>query len=585
MRIAANGRIQLATTNSLGYSFTQHVEGTTAETYGISYMWFKPTAASSSWPSSRLVIDSGDDIQTQRSSGLSLGIGGTIRSQIAFSQGGKSLYLDTYMVGETSNNTQFVRMRFGKDFAERFRFRGDGTGYADVNWSTFSPYLSYNYIEKTKTKSDYPLGTVVSLSSNDRWTVTKSTESNRESVYGVIVLPEGFVSIPKELKNTVWEENKEIEELDNVISVAHLGEASTMVTTKGGNINYGDSVTTSSLSSFAQKTTEANRVLGTALESTSSWNAQTCPLVSSIASINWPADDGSNPSKPCFRLPDGTYVGKIMVFVNVSWHDPAPGELLARVEQLETQYNSINQQPNPLNSVLTVVEPSNTLTVDSHLVPNTNNTYNIGNSTKRWKNIYTQGVISIGANGNSGGVKYDTETKELQFSNDGSNWLALGSTTNEVTLSAQYPGSITTSNQIETGVGDDLSGFMHYYELNNIEEESDSAEIRVRYTLPSNFASWTNDAIRLSYVTEGIDDDSSVDIEVFKQDTPNTKGHSLDNVSSVAEEWTSILLSGNQLSNTCTEPGDVCIVVIRLHSKDDSYVRVGDIKFNYNRKL
>jgi hypothetical protein len=274
-----------------------------------------------------------------------------------------------------------------------------------------------------------------------------------------------------------------------------------------------------------------------------------------------------------------------MVFVNVSWHDPAPGELLARVEQLETQYNSINQQPNPLNSVLTVVEPSNTLTVDSHLVPNTNNTYNIGSSTKRWKNIYTQGVISIGANGNSGGVKYDTETKELQFSNDGSNWLALGSTTNEVTLSAQYPGSITTSNQIETGVGDDLSGFMHYYELNNIEEESVSAEIRVRYTLPSNFASWTNDAIRLSYVTEGIDDDSSVDIEVFKQDTPNTKGHSLDNVSSVAEEWTSILLSGNQLSNTCTEPGDVCIVVIRLHSKDDSYVRVGDIKFNYNRKL
>ena len=63
------------------------------------------------------------------------------------------------------------------------------------------------------------------------------------------------------------------------------------------------------------------------------------------------------------------------------------------------------------------------------------------------------------------------------------------------------------------------------------------------------------------------------------------KGHSLANVSSVAEEWTSTLLSGSQLSSTCTEPGDVCIVVIKLHSKDDGYVRVGDIKFNYNRKL
>jgi hypothetical protein len=39
--------------------------------------------------------------------------------------------------------------------------------------------------------------------------------------------------------------------------------------------------------------------------------------------IVWPADDGTNTAKPCFKLPDGTYVGKIMTFVNVTWFAPA----------------------------------------------------------------------------------------------------------------------------------------------------------------------------------------------------------------------------------------------------------------------
>ncbi|MGI6475881.1 MAG: tail fiber domain-containing protein [Candidatus Dojkabacteria bacterium] len=260
-------------------------------------------------------------------------------------------------------------------------------------------------------------------------------------------------------------------------------------------------------------------------------------------------------------------------------------ELLAKVQQLESQINNLNQEPNPLNSVLSITS-TNTLTVDSHLLSKTNNTYNLGSSTNRWKNVYTQGVISIGENGNSGSVKYDTETKELKFSNDGTNWIALGSTTNTETLSAQYPGSVVTSKDIETGVGEEETGHMHYYEFNNIEEDTESVEISVRYTLPSNFASWSDNAIQLNYTTECMDDeDCSVDMEVFKQETPNKKGKSLTNVGLQPEEWETILLSGNQLKNTCTEPGDTCIIIIRLHSKDNNYVRVGDIKFDYNRKL
>jgi hypothetical protein len=41
-----------------------------------------------------------------------------------------------------------------------------------------------------------------------------------------------------------------------------------------------------------------------------------------LEAIQWPDDDGTNPAKPCFTLPDGTYIGKIMAFVNVGWWEP-----------------------------------------------------------------------------------------------------------------------------------------------------------------------------------------------------------------------------------------------------------------------
>lgn len=38
----------------------------------------------------------------------------------------------------------------------------------------------------------------------------------------------------------------------------------------------------------------------------------------------WPVDEnGDNPTKPCYQLPDGTFVGKIMVFLNISVYNPS----------------------------------------------------------------------------------------------------------------------------------------------------------------------------------------------------------------------------------------------------------------------
>jgi len=88
-------------------------------------------------------------------------------------------------------------------------------------------------------------------------------------------------------------------------------------------IKNNDKITASSLPGIGMKSEKPGRIVAQALDNTSGWNESTCPQVSSIESISWPEDeDGTNSDKPCYRLPDGTYVGKIMAFLNVSWYDP-----------------------------------------------------------------------------------------------------------------------------------------------------------------------------------------------------------------------------------------------------------------------
>ena len=228
-----------------------------------------------------------------------------------------------------------------KTYATKYKFNGSGTAYADTGWNTFSPYLSYNYVESDKTSDDYELGDIVSLKQNSRWTVSQSNPKDSSSLHGIIVHPEGFASIPKEMKDKVWNKAEDINKMGNLVPVAHLGEASTKITSINGNTSNGDPITSSWLSGIGMKTTKPGTIVGKALESTENWNNQNCPVVHSIDAINWPEDDGSNPAKPCFRVPvssldnkdiikseyglgdsDYIFVGKIMVFVNVSWYDP-----------------------------------------------------------------------------------------------------------------------------------------------------------------------------------------------------------------------------------------------------------------------
>jgi len=546
-----------------------------SDTYGYSALKIVPSGSSTSYPNGRIIIDSHPTYGAN--SGLEMWTSGTVMGRLtASSNATYAVILDARNAAATTSS--FIRFRFSTSNTERFRFRGDGYGTSAAGWSSFSPYLSYNYTEEGKTKSDYKLGQVVSLKETDRWSVTQSN-TLEPSPYGVVVHPEGFVSVPKELKGKVWDDGEELEKMPNVVPIAHLGEASTMVRIlPGEEIKTGDPISITPLTGVGGKATSAGEILGRALEPTSLWNQASCPAVSSIDAINWPEDDGSNPSKPCYKLPDGSIVGKIMVFVNVSWYDPKPGELLEKIENIEVQLEALNSEENLL------------LGVNSNIEVALNNTYDLGSNENRWKDIYAQGVVRLGSSTDSGGITYDTETKRLKFTNDGQNWMAVGSPKKSVLLSAQYPGSVVSdSTDVKGAMTTNSTGvdnnFMNYYEWVSSKSDLNTNKIKIRYQIPSDFEQWGDGGITFKYATESINkEENKLDIYVYDQSSDVPETMSLNHVSSVAEKWESVEVLGLPL-NKCRTPGDVCIFVIEMSSSQDYYTRVGDVEIKYERNL
>jgi len=135
------------------------------------------------------------------------------------------------------------------------------------------------------------------------------------------------------------------------VPVALTGAVPTLVTSQNGTINIGDAIGLSNNPGFGAKMITAGNIVGKALETLDA--SSTCQSASSTESITWPEDDGKNTLKPCFSLPDGTIVGKIMVAVNVSWYDPGTNvsdliEIVkkqqAEIEQMKTQLTSLENK-------------------------------------------------------------------------------------------------------------------------------------------------------------------------------------------------------------------------------------------------
>jgi hypothetical protein len=242
--------------------------------------------------------------------------------------------------------------------------------------------------------------------------------------------------------------------------------------------------------------------------------------------------------------------------------------------------------------VVGTVGVTGTLTLTGNFATGTNNTYDIGTSAARMKDVYAQGNIQIGANGDSGSIRYNTTDNQLEFSNDGSTWIPMGDLSKTVTISAEYPGAIMAAGPSGTNTGmmtsdaeDSTYNSMNYYEWNSSETERQDYDIRLRYTLPSDFLSWGTNAFTFNLATENILlAESKFDFYVYLESSATADASNVNVASTTAGVWTTASIAGADMGD-CNAAGETCVILIRMFSEDDNYSRVGDIDITYNRKL
>jgi hypothetical protein len=110
-------------------------------------------------------------------------------------------------------------------------------------------------------------------------------------------------------------------------------------------------------------------------------------------------------------------------------------------------------------------------------------------------------------------------------------------------------------------------------------------DVRVRFTLPNDFESWSNNAIDIYYSTETTNKEiSKLDLYLFEQNSEIVDTENTDLTSENPGEWTKTTINSENIKQ-CTKAGDTCVLVIRGYSSNDHYVKVGDIQITYRRKL
>lgn len=215
---------------------------------------------------------------------------------------------------------------------------------------------------------------------------------------------------------------------------------------------------------------------------------------------------------------------------------------------------------------------------------------NIGESSNRWNDIYTKGTIRLGSGSSEGGIRYNVEKKRLEFSNDGTNWIEMGDSTSNIVISPEYSGAILyadgsdnhgrmTSDAINTG-----GVFKNYYEWKSDRETLQDYDILVRITLPSDFVSWKEDAISLDFMTENSASIANNKVEIALIGDSGIDSEIKNGISKMPGSWERISIKAVDITQ-CKKAGDSCTLRLSMYSKENYYVRVGDISLNYNRGL
>jgi len=150
-----------------------------------------------------------------------------------------------------------------------------------------------------------------------------------------------------------------------------------------------------------------------------------------------------------------------------------------------------------------------------------------------------------------------------------------------------YAGSMTS--EIETSGSRDQRT---YYEWSSAEASLNSYVVATRITLPSNFGGWADsDALKINFTTESTNKNNNIlDVYIYLSNESDTAvTSSIDNSASTAGVWGAIAIDDSVLDDGSApewdEAGETAIIYLRMRSKDNNSVKLGDINLNYMAKF
>ncbi|MGI6423381.1 MAG: tail fiber domain-containing protein [Candidatus Dojkabacteria bacterium] len=347
-------------------------------------------------------------------------------------------------------------------------------------------------------------GSLVSINTTTPWSVIAAYEG-KDSIVGVVSTNPSAV-MDADGGFQIGYATKPIYQ-DEKAPIALVGTAPTLVTSLNGQIEIGDSIGVSSLAGFGAKMTLAGYTVGKALERLDSNN---CSSVSNINAINWPEDDSRNSLKPCYLLPDGTVVGKIMVAIQPSWFDPktfvsigevsSPGwyRISQSNENSSANVKISNSTVGSLQNINMLIDKNNINTLSNFTSGNSNITKSrlttVGNTT--YLEIYIENVnnniltVKVEGQGWSGtNISKVEETFTVkEYALEG---VLLGVSD---TFSVSKEGSLLTS-MVNSDIGNSGSRWNDIYTKGTIRLGSGNSEGGIRYNIEKQRLEFSNDGI------------------------------------------------------------------------------------------
>lgn len=194
-----------------------------------------------------------------------------------------------------------------------------------------SDYAEYYQIDDISIEK----GDIVSISNN--WKVEKS--SNSEKLIGIVSTePADILGTHDDAiapgKNTI-----DVMAERGYRPVALSGRVPVKIMIKNDSIAAGDPITVSEFQGIGIKAMLSTEIVGKTLESFNP-DINKCLSVNNPSEIQWEKEQTQTwaTTGTCYKLPDGTIFGKVMVFVNVGWYQDKK-----EVEDLKSEVENLKE--------------------------------------------------------------------------------------------------------------------------------------------------------------------------------------------------------------------------------------------------